>query len=363
MHLCKRLRELYFLYGFWGTIAVLPAHFKIFLRRHLLREIELEEFSCTKDNPIDEHFIERRIAECKSKKLRITFYVHLIRSLGDIIACEPIPRFLKSLAPNAKLYWILYGKYKSVVQYNPYIDGIIEVHSLGESSALIHSKEREEGAIAVDLHLSGLKCIKTGEFHHNYVNPSVNMSNYLQYGNLLESFSLGAGLPKLKDKPQFHFAPNVCVPVELPEKYIVFHCKSAMTFKDWSARKWNKLARILMKQGYKIVEIGENNVIKSHNKFYFDCTTKHDLQTIAKIIEKADFFVGIDSAFAHFANCFDKKAVLILGILPFIKEYNLYSGNYSSETGNATILFEKGRGSFFVKLNDVLKVILEKTTP
>lgn len=356
MWICKKLLEHYYQYGFLGIIANIPLYFKLFLRRHIRLNSRDVSFSYIYDQLIDEHIIERKVTEYKEKGLRISFYVHLIRSLGDIIACEPVPRFLKSLVPDAKVYWILYGKYKSVLQYNPFVDEIIEVQSLSESSDLINSIENEIGKIVVDLHLDGLQCTSTGRFHRNLVNPSVNMSNYLQYGGLLESFSLAAGLPKLNDRPRFHFSPQVSIPTGLPDKYIVFHCKSAMPVKDWPVRKWNNLAQKLIKHGYKIVEIGEKNIISSRSESYFDCTTEHNLQKIAKIVEKAQLFVGIDSAFAHLANCFDKKAVLIIGILPIAKKYHLYSNDFEKNT-NTIKLSVSERSARFVKVADVISAI------
>lgn len=304
---------------------------------------------------IDTMYVERRI-NTLSPGTEITFYVHLILSLGDVVACEPVARYLKKRWPHSKIVWIVRQDYEALLTYNPFIDTIMTVSSLGESSQFVSGLKADDGEILVDLHFNGLRCEKTGIVHHNNVNPFITFRTYLNYGNLLEAFCLAAGLPKLNWQPVFYLAPSIEVPKYFPERYVVFHCKSNVRIKNWTKKKWNILAKYLLQRGVRIVEIGKEQIIQSKSKLYYNSTDIHNIQQVAKIIKGASCFVGIDSGFAHIANCFAIPAVLIFGIYYHYTDYKIYSGNYA-ESKSCTILFDHKYGSFHVKVKQVEKAV------
>ena len=307
-----------------------------------------------KNNKINIHYVDDLVNNFKKKD--IVFYIHLIMSLGDIVACEPVIRYLKEKWPSSKIIWIIKPQYKSVIEYNSLIDKIIIVNNLFESSSFISKLDINNGEIPIDLHLNGLICDKTKFVHQNNINPFITFDTYLNFGNLLEVFCLSAGLEKINIQPIFYLKPNVLLLDKIESPYIVFHCKSNMKIKDWTVNKWNKLARYLINEGYKIIEIGNKQIIKIKHKNYMNLTNIHELQVIAKIIKEANIFVGIDSGFAHIANCFQIPAVLIFGVFFNFKEYKPYSGFYENDK-NCKIIFDHEYGSFHVKVEDVHKEI------
>lgn len=362
----KKILHEYFVQNFiwYGPAQSLILFLKFcwhFFAKHILhrkgfsvkKESNLPEPSVPKK--IDDTWIERQVKSLSEGTFPV-FYLHLIVSLGDIVALEPVPRFLKQKYPLSKIIWITKKQYASLIQFNPYIDKIISVNELKESSSILKNLDLRNGQIPVDLHFDGLS--EKGYTHHNIVNPAINIGNYLNYGNLLQAFCLCAGMKIPDMQPHFYFAENVLLPNELPEKYIVFHCKSNMLVKDWTKRKWNKLAKYLLGKGFNIVELGTEPVIKSRSKNYFDFTNIHNLQQIAKIIQNTSYFVGIDSGFAHMANCFDIKAVLVFGIYRNYKDYKIYSGNYN-QGKNVRIVFDHNYGSWHVKVRDVERAFYE----
>lgn len=332
-----------------------------FFAKHILQRkgFFVEEESDLPDSfilrPIDDVWIDNQVKSLPAGTSPV-FYLHLIVSLGDIVALEPVPRFLKQKYPSSKIIWITKQQYVRVIQFNPYIDKILSVNELKESSSILKKLDLKNGQIPVDLHFDGL--LGKEYVHHNIVNPAINIDNYLNYGNLLQAFCLCAGMKIPDMNPRFYFDKNVLLPSGLPEKYVVFHCKSNMLVKNWTKRKWNILARLLLKQGFNIVELGTEPVIKSKRKNYFDFTNIHDLQQIARIIQNASFFIGIDSGFAHIANCLDIKAVLIFGIYRNYKDYKIYSGNYG-QGKNVRTVFDHKYGSWHVKVRDVEKAFCE----
>ena len=195
-----------------------------------------------------------------------------------------------------------------------------------------------------------------GLVHQNKVNPFITFNTYLNYGSLLEAFCLCAGVEKLNEAPIFYLSPKISLPKNIPPHYIVFHCKSNVRIKNWTKRKWNCLAKKLLRNGYTIVELGKEQIVKSKHASYMNCTGSRSLQEIAKIIECAEGFVGIDSGFAHIANCFNIPAVLIFGVYYHYTNYKVYSGYYANPK-NCAIIFDHKYGSFHVKVNDVFKAV------
>ncbi len=267
-------------------------------------------------------------------------YIELVEHLGDIVACEPISKYLRKKNKDAHIAWIIHKNYKDVIVNNPYINEIITVESLSEADSLCQKYENE-GCEIINLHYKGRLCSKTGEIHANNINSRINERNiFNNFRSIVESFSEIAGLEKISDAPKFHLADNIEIKENLPKEYVVFHCKSNMKEKDWHIKKWNQLASKLLKEGYKIVEIGKEPVISTNNKNYYDLTSLRDIQQIAKIIKGAKCFLGIDSAFAHIANCFNIYAILIFGKYTHFTEYNPYSGNYGKYQ-NCTFIYTK----------------------
>lgn len=189
-------------------------------------------------------------------------YIELVERLGDIVACEPVSKYLRQKYPDKKIYWVVKEAYKDIIAYNPYIDGIIEVDSLFEGDVFCDNK-RNNGDIIIDLHCNGYICSKTKKSHKNYNNIHITGKNIFSNGrSILNSFSQVAGIPPLDDSPEFHLKKDIVLPEYLPNNYVVFHCKSSMKTKDWTVLKWNNLAKKIAETGVKIVEIGQEQIIK-----------------------------------------------------------------------------------------------------
>lgn len=307
--------------------------------------------------------VEKQLEEKKKKGIdSINFYVHCIESMGDVMACEPIARYLKNMDADAKVKWIVKKSYLDLVQYNPYVDECITVDCLSDAIDICDKARKDEHNIIVDCHYDGRICSKTLRVHSNKNNPIVNEGTYFNYGSLLANFCLSAGLPPIEDAPRFYFAPDVKAPIELPDKYVIFHCKSAESCKDWEDNKWNTLAHNVMEAGFDVVEIGLESVVKSRNPKYHDCSDIHDLQQIAAIVKGASCFIGIDSGFAHLANCLDVYGILIFGKYKTFDYPQVYSGRYKDGT-NATILYAENDVAAAVEQEDVFNTFIHHMYP
>ncbi len=301
--------------------------------------LEATRNALREEQGIDDKYIHRRVQQKKNRGIdSVHFYIHCIESLGDVIACEPIPRYLKNTYPGCKVSWIAKKTTADVVKYNPNIDDVIVVDYLGQSIDLINEKAKESDSIIVDCHQDGRRCVVTDRIHRNPANPAINEYTYLNYGSLLANFCLSAGLPALDDAPKFYIRPDAPKFSKSDREYVVFHCKSAETCKDWSVSKWKELTEKIIRLGYNVVEIGLEPMISIENPHYIDMTSEHDIHNIARIIEDANAFIGIDSAFAHLANCLDVYGILIFGKYKYFDRPMMYTGNYANGK-RSTIIF------------------------
>ena len=96
--------------------------------------------------------------------------------------------------------------------------------------------------------------------------------------------------------------------------------------RNWQIKKWKILALKIIEMGYKVVEIGLETVVGLEETEYIDLTGKREIQEVAQIIKRADLFIGVDSGFAHVANCFQKKSVILLGKLLNFERPMPYTG-------------------------------------
>lgn len=232
--------------------------------------------------------------------------------LGDAVAIEPIFRFLKNKYEDKKLYAIFFMGQAEICKYNKNIDGIIVLNRNGDVRALI--KEISDKTTIVNCVLNGtVMPFRKSSFLWINPNNRINIYNYYDDNCILSALSECGGLPKLNVTPYFWKKNSINNVIPTKEKYIVIHCKSAEKNRTWSAKKFNELVNILLKDGYKIVEIGAQRIVENSSKSYFDLTKKISFQEIYSLIENSYMFIGVDSVFLHFANCAEVRAVCIAG--------------------------------------------------
>ena len=309
------------------------------------------------NRPVREDIIVNQLKNLAEKGIdEPNIYVLCLESLGDIIACEPISRYLKKITPKAKIRWIVKEPYTEVLTANENIDEIISVDCLTTGEELCLEKAKDEKNVIINCHYDKRICSKTGRVFRNLNNPQVNEETYFNYGSLLETFCLSAGLKPLGDAPVFHFTSNEKKSLNLPAHYIVLHCKSAEKIKDWNDKKWNKLSDILLSRGYCIVEIGENAVIKSKSKNFFNHTGRRSIQELAEIIRHADLLISVDSAFAHVANCCKVKSVILLGKYKNFETYFPYTGEWAHK-GFEIVRAPQNQATEFIQVSAVVQAV------
>lgn len=278
---------------------------------------------------LNDRFILEKVDECRRKGLAPDFWILLVASMGDIVACEPIPRRLKQLAPGGTVHWIVRAPFREILEANPNIDEIVSVQSLSEGKDLLSARiSAKDGAIAVDCHFDRTSCPGTNRIFSNPVNPGINIHTYYSMGSLLDAFSSAAGLPRFDDAPVFHFSDRSSMPAGIKPGSIVFHCHSTEANRDWTDEKWNELAERIVGAGGAVLEVGTQRSLAPHPGVV-DWTGRRSIQQIARIIESAALFVGIDSVFAHVANATRTRSLVLLGQYRNFATYFPYSGEFA----------------------------------
>ena len=286
----------------------------------------------------------------------------LAEHFGDIVACEPLSRELRKMYPNAKVYWIVKKAYRELLDFNPNIDVVIEEYSVLHSMLLTKKNPFDH---FYNCHLSGLR-------RYNYLrktlqNPlaislNILVENYFNHGNILGVFAKVAGLPVTNEPPKIYIPDLIEKKIEklnFPFKTIVIHCHSNYSPKDWQVYFWEKLVLdLLISFDYGVIEIGlESNLKVCHSGYYNFCGKLTLLET-AEIIRKADFFIGIDSGPAHFANAVNTFGFLLFGKLGDFKNYMPYSGEYEAKS-NVKFIVKNGQPCSDLEYDEVWKVVFE----
>lgn len=270
--------------------------------------------------------------------------------MGDIVAAEPVARYVRRQHPDAEMTWVVRPAYRELVEANPNVDRSLVVGCLGEWVHLARSGALAEHHV-IDLHVHGRDCPRC---HQAVEQPpgrrDVDVTNYYRHGNLLEIFCRSAGLPVLSEGPRVYVPPHARAFVDtlhLPDRFIAIHCTSNQDVRDWDAGKWSQLvARVCRTTGAAVVEVGTTPIVTGSTAaegYHNLCGSLSILQT-AEVIRRARVFVGIDSGPAHLANAVATYGVILLGHYRAYKWYMPYSGRYA-DGSNAHIIHADGPAS------------------
>lgn len=269
--------------------------------------------------------------------------IGLVEHMGDIVACEPVIRYLREQNPEAHLTWVTGRPYEELVKHHPDLDQTLVVDCLGDWIRL-----KREGAYdeIVDLHVNKRRCTVTGQILDKDIGLlEVDVTHYYQHGSLLAAFCQGAGLPPLDLQPRMHLPAAVAEQVDrlgLPPRYVVIHADSAEETRNWRDERWRALVgQILQDMGMPVVEIGTRAVCAEFTGTgtgtYLNLCGQLSLLESAEVIRRARLFIGVDSGPAHMANAVGTRGLVLLGKYRIFDHYTPFSGDYARGT-TATLL-------------------------
>ena len=274
--------------------------------------------------------------------------IGLTEHFGDIVACEPVARYLKQQHPRSHITWVIRATYRELVDTNPYVDETCVVQCLSDWIELKSSPGFDE---VIDLHVNNRVCTTTGQVLRKTVgNLDVNVESYYSYGSLLNAFSQGAGLPALTEAPRVYIPQSAVHTVNalfLPENYVVVHCTSSERSRDWEEAKWKELiGHILGRWNVAVIEVGAAPALSSLTNTcggrYINLCGRLSFLETAEVIRRSKLFIGVDSGPAQLANAVGTVGVILLGRYRIWKTHMPFTGGYADGTKASIIQHETG---------------------
>lgn len=270
--------------------------------------------------------------------------VALAEHLGDIVAAEPVGRYLRKIQPTARIVWVVRPRYRELVEAFEAVDDVFEIGCVTEWIRIQESGPPFDQLF--DLQLHGRTCpLCLVRLEREPDRRRATIENYYDVGNLLEVFCRAGGLPVLQDRPSLKPPPPARAAVEaldLPGAYVAVHGQSNQPIRDWTSRGWERLVhRVTSELRMDVVEIGGESVVRRAGTGHVDLTGRTTILESAEVLRRARAFVGIDSGPAHLANAVGAPAVLLLGRYRSYESHMPYSGPWS-EGREAEILRSEG---------------------
>jgi ADP-heptose:LPS heptosyltransferase len=279
----------------------------------------------------------------KSPKRRL-LAISLVEHIGDIVACEPVSRYVRQKYPEAYIIWCVRGPYRELIDSNPNIDKTLVVNCLTEWIYLAKSQLFNK---TVDLHIKERICpICRVPLQKPQIKTDITLENYFLFGNLLSVFSKSAGLPVIEEYPRVYIPKSIAKKMEtcdLPNSFIAINCLSNEAEKDWVKSKWRELVlQLINEYKFNVVEVGLSPVItNSLMSGYKDLCGKPSILESAEVIRRSKFFIGVDSGPAQLANAVGTYGIILIGHYRIFKRYMPYSGKYENKK-NGELVYEDG---------------------
>lgn len=308
----------------------------------------------------------------KSKLKKGQELIAIIRTehFGDIVAAEPISRYVRELYPNAYIVWFVKPAFSELVGFNPSINQVFKEFCVTQRRTLLETGVFDK---VFELQFKNNNvCTRCDVATDNPVaeERGINVHNYFNFGNLLEVFSKTSGLISLKssfpadDQPKLYLQPkhqNKVDDLRLEKPFIVVHCQSNFAPKDWPAERWEKLIQwIADAYNFQVVEIGLKSNLKVETTKYRNLCGQLSILETAEVIRRADYFIGLDSGPSHLGNATGTYGIVLMGALGTFSSYNPYSGGYGAQQ-NARLVRKEGLAcselSFEFVRDEVKKVL------
>lgn len=283
--------------------------------------------------------------------------------MGDVVAAEPIARYLKRAYPDHSLVWCVAPAFLPLVEAHPDVQMALPVRCICEPRRLAASGVFDR---FFDTHPA---YEPWGRCRHCAGEPAagqIDLSNYPRFGNYLEIFLHVAGLPSFSEPSRVHIgepARRKVDSLDLPEHYIAVSCASTEEARCWHGEAWHELGRILLSsQPARIVEIGLRPTLAARLRGVVDLAGRVGPLESAEVIRRARLFVGVDSGPAHLAGAVETPGVVLIGNhrnhpRELFESYCMFNGRYADEAW-ATLL-RKSRLSDLAP-SEVARAVLDR---
>lgn len=251
-----------------------------------------EKYKILKNN-----FLDFRKSNILQSKEQILIIINS-QSLGDTIASTPVVRKLYN-SYNQKI--TVASNFPELFANNIYV---YESFLISELDQNIQYREVHRTFIGV----GGKKNEYGVEKKHNTID--IRQFHAIDLGFMLQ-----------QNEMEYDYLPNDYVPIsDLPNKYICMHIANTWPSRTYSDENWQKLINLLNDNNIPVVLIGKNssesgfyNIDKPTKKLNFkiglDLTNKLDISQCWHVINKAEYFITMDSGLLHLAGTTDANII------------------------------------------------------
>jgi ADP-heptose:LPS heptosyltransferase len=250
---------------------------------------------------------------------------------GDIVACEPIVRQLRSENPQAFIVFALHRNYRELADTHPEIDYVLPLICVTEWAYFANSRLFDR---VIDLNIYGRTCSICGiPWHKAGGYNGVTVDNYYYQNNLLGAYCKSVGIITPLDGPKIYPSNLDIVAVNkivLAGKYISLHAGSNDIDRELSISVWRDIVKhINNRWGLPVVEIGlKRLIITTDDDVNSSLCGQLSILMSAEVIRRSILYLGSDSGPAHLANAVGTYGIIALGHYWHFRKYIPYSGDY-----------------------------------
>lgn len=223
------------------------------------------------------------------------------RALGDVLWIEPVIRQLLH-------------KYKRVIVYTKY-PVLFDNYPFNKVQCKSKLKFWEK------------LIIKTEELL-NFNKLSINLDNSYETKNnihILNAYQSKACLPLTEEYPCLYLSEEEKERQFFPDKYVVLHLESLSDkkFRHVFGVNWNEIVDFFKKRGFGVIQTGIQP-IELPGSIYI----KTSIRELISLLNKASFFIGIDSGPSHLAASLKIPSMIFFGAVnPELRHFKkLFNG-------------------------------------
>ena len=261
------------------------------------------------------------------------FLIIRFSSIGDIVLTTPVIRCLKKQVPDAEVHFLTKDAFRSIVEYNPFIDKLqVLAHSW---ELMIEELKTEAYDYIIDLHHN----VKTLKVKHALKKKSfsfakLNIEKYIyttlkfnvlpemhivdRYLKTIEFFGVkndGAGLDYFITTQEETTESDI--PASHHAGYIAGVIGAALGTKRWPVHKWKEFCEkidhpVILLGGKEDTEAGNEIAAVDSIKIYNACG-KFSINESADLVRKAKVVVTNDTGLMHIAAAYKRPIISLWG--------------------------------------------------
>lgn len=255
-----------------------------------------------------------------------------IERLGDIVASTPVAGYLKHiLGPDIRIAWVCAAEYIDLLKDNPDIDAVFAEPCL--TTWMMVRRRLPPHTLVVELFLDSDRCCWTG-LRVKQHRSGWTIHNYLYDGNsLLTAYSGASGHPVPDFPPQLpQFARRRSLRPALDDSRrprVAVHFSSNDPARCWPAERALEFCAAAQAIGCDLVELGNERLMAQQPSIVTCLTTGSGVLAHLVALAEADYFVGVESGFAHCANAMKIPSVILVGPFRDFPSYFTFSGPHA----------------------------------